>query len=93
LEIPLARLLRFCFNTDVTPSFTALTVEEKKYISQCNFKGIAESQYSDDNKMKLSDVKSGYIGESLLPLFPRSARKLYRMIVMLERQGYTSFIE
>ena len=93
LEIPLARLLRFCFNTDVTPSFIALSVEEKKNISQCDFKEIAESQYSEANKMQLSDLKSNYIGEDLLPLFPRSARKLYRMIVMLERQGYASFIE
>lgn len=93
LEIPLARLLRFCFNTEVIPSSTALTVEEKKYISQCDFKAIAELQYFDDNKTTLSDLKSSYIGEELLPLFPRSARKLYRMIVMLERQGYTSFIE
>lgn len=93
LEIPLARLLRFCFNTDVMPSFTALTAEEKKYVSQYDFREEAELQYSYDDKMQLSDLKNIYIGEDLQPLFPRSARKIYRMIVMLERQGYTSFIE
>jgi energy-coupling factor transporter ATP-binding protein EcfA2 len=93
LEIPLARLLRFCFNTITVPADTTLTVEERKYISQLNFKQIAELQYSPSDKVHLSEVKYDYIKEGAICLFPRSARKLYRMIIMLERQGYASFIE
>jgi energy-coupling factor transporter ATP-binding protein EcfA2 len=93
LEIPLARLLRFCFGTIAGHADTALTVEERKYLAQCDYKGTADSQYNNNTEMQICDLTSGYIGEDNLPMFPRSARKLYRMIVMLERQGYTSFIE
>jgi hypothetical protein len=93
LEIPLARLIRFCFNADFRNRSLALTAEEKQVLSVYDFKNriSKQSEVVEGSIPEYPAVE--LIGTDAYAIFPRSASKLYRMLDVLEKQGYTSYIE
>ena len=92
LEIPLSRLLRFCFNAD-TKTRTVLSDDEKRAVFKYNYADRIK-ELSDPSAAKFPDTTgTGLIREGDTAIFPRTAAKLCRMIDLLDKQGYTSFIE
>lgn len=93
LEILLARLLRFCFNADYKNIDKVLTSEEKKIAFTFDYKQQINEQYGVDENSLPNDVEFDFISEEAESIFPRTAKKICRMIDILDKQGYTSFIE
>lgn len=93
LEMPLTRLLRYCFNVRSDDSERMLSMEEKRIAFGFDYDSLMVNQYERKEKLELIEKQGEQICEGMEPLFPRSAKKLCRMISMLDRQGYASFIE
>lgn len=92
LELPLTKLLRFCFNVKYELE-KPLTKEEKECLNVINFDEIIEKQYEAKESVVFKEPTSDLIQKDVAPIFPRAARKLSRMMNMLDRQGFASFIE
>lgn len=93
LEMPLTRLLRYCFNVKFNEKKDVLTSEEKNIAFEYDYDAFILSQYDSESNLELVEPQVERISGDIQPLFPRTARKLCRMINVLERQGYVSFIE
>lgn len=93
LEIPLTRLLRYCFNVKHDDKEKMLSAEEKRIAFGFDYDALMVNQYEREERLYLIEPTEEQISEGMEPLFPRSAKKLCRMISMLDRQGYASFIE
>jgi hypothetical protein len=92
LEIPLTRLLKYCFNLKFNRE-GPLTIEEKTIAFNFDYDALILSQYEGKERLGFQEPQAEYLLDGIKPLFPRTAKKLCRMINMLDRQGYASFIE
>lgn len=92
LEVPLARLMRYCFNADHNDK-TPLSADERHAVFEYDYSGRIKEQ-SETAIIVLPDtIGTGSISTEATAIFPRTAAKLCRMIDILDKQGYTSFIE
>ncbi len=92
MEVPLARLLRYCFNADYNDKMP-LSAEERSKVFGYDYAGRIKEQSDNASAVLPDDFGTGTISDEVKAVFPRTAAKLCRMIDILDKQGYTSFIE